>query len=280
MIDLPPFMDLPPGYIRDGSGLIKKMVLPGISFPAIMIGSAKQVSPTTKTILLTSGSSFTVPSDWNSNQPGSGGFANKIECIASGATGNQGSYFTNAGDGGKGGAYAAIQDYTASPGASVSYQIGNAAGSTSQRHTFFGASTYASSPVAAESGYGGGRASQSIGTTKYSGGAGGPDDTGSGSGGGGGSAARPTANGTAGSSPSGAAQSAVLWTDNSGGANNGLQARSGGGGSGGSLNSNGSVGGSYGGGGGGGGGSGDVQAGAPGGTGGPGLIAITYYPLI
>lgn len=120
--------------------------------------STSRVSTGTKVIFLLSGTSWTVPSDWNSSD-------NKIECIGGGISGGAGGTATY---GGGGGSYAASTNVSLTPGASVAYAIGSGSGGD----TCFGASTIAGSTVAAEGGDRptGGRAPVSVGGTKYNGG--------------------------------------------------------------------------------------------------------------
>jgi len=110
------------------------------------------------TIFLTTGSSWTVPSNWNNAN-------NIIECLGAGANGVGDSRNTNAGGGG---AYAKIINLNLTPGANVSYHIGTPASSDT---TFNGTSLGACS-VGAKGAVGkiGGTAAASVGTTKYSGG--------------------------------------------------------------------------------------------------------------
>lgn len=173
--------------------------------------SAGTVQATT-TIYLTSGSTWTVPSDWNSTR-------NTIEVIGGGGGGGGASAGQGFGGGG-GGAYAKIANLTLTPGGSVSYAVGGggagggvgSAGSAGG-DTYFCNSTSncgsiggtavqvgakgGSGATAGSAGGSGGSSASSVGTTKYSGGLGG---NGSFGGGGGGGAAGPHgAGGTGGS---------------------------------------------------------------------------------
>ena len=71
-----------------------------------------------KVIFLTSGNTWTVPTDWNSS-------ANSIECIGGGASGNTSSGGNNAAGGGGGGAYSKILNITLTINDSISYTIGS-----------------------------------------------------------------------------------------------------------------------------------------------------------
>lgn len=253
-------------------------MLPGIIPMAAFGGGVPQIAETPITILLTSGSSWTVPANWNSDIPGAAGYANRIECIGSGGDGESGHPGSTGGDGGGGGAYARIDNFAGS--GSISYHVGVRSSSYSPNmHTWFNGTAYDNATCMAYRGYlnTGGPAANCTGTVKYSGG---QPGTGSGSAGaGGGGGGKPTGNGNAASGTTGAADSAVLWIDNSGGPNNGLNAKAGGGGNGATswtTTFNGKV---YGGGGGG-------CAPDDGshymskGQGVQGIIAITYYPYI
>jgi hypothetical protein len=143
---------------------------------------------------------YTRPATWNNADNG-------IRTIGAGAGGWH--YYSGAGGGGGGGgAYSAIVNY--SMGATVSYQIGVGGGeNTSGGDTWFGATTYGASSVAAKggstasgaSGGAGGQASAGIGTVRYSGGDGGngaPQGETRAGGGGGGGAGGPNGNGAQG----------------------------------------------------------------------------------
>lgn len=151
----------------------------------------------TETIFLTSGTSWTVPSNWNSSN-------NSVEVIGAGGGGS--SVSSGAGYGGGGGAYAKVTNVSLTPGASVTYQVG-AAGAVGAKggDTYFnGTGTLCSSQtVCAKGGLGGpsgpnngATTTPSIGTTKYSGGNGGALSGDAGAGGGG--AGGPNGNGAAG----------------------------------------------------------------------------------
>ena len=76
-------------------------------------GSGQTVAPTSTTIYLTSGSTWTVPSNWNS-------FNNSIEVIAAGG----GGYTSTAGGGGGGGAYSKVSNVALTPGSTVTFNVG------------------------------------------------------------------------------------------------------------------------------------------------------------
>lgn len=173
------------------------------------------------TIFLTSGSSWTVPNDWNSQ-------SNTIEVIGAGGGGGKGtgdSTWVAAGGGG-GGAYASISNANLTPNGEVAINVGSGGGgaTTIGGNGQTGGDTYlcnsmsncgslggSSVIVGAEGGRGGlggnsgafggdgGSANDSIGSTKRSGGGGGNGGGGSGccwnGGGGGGGAAGPHGNG-------------------------------------------------------------------------------------
>ena len=129
-------------------------------------------------IFLTSGTSWTVPADWNNSN-------NMIQAIGAGGNGGQGNYLGGyglGGGGGGGGAYAKVTNKSYS--GSVSYQVGVAGGTTGSGTTPTGNSWLASDIIAAggvtsvqsqSSGapsYGGagGTVANSVGDVKYAGG--------------------------------------------------------------------------------------------------------------
>jgi hypothetical protein len=75
------------------------------------------LSVTPLVTVLTSGTSWTVPSDWSSSN-------NKIEVIGGGGGSGAGAGGNGCGGGGGGGAYAAVTNLTLTPGASVAYSVG------------------------------------------------------------------------------------------------------------------------------------------------------------
>jgi hypothetical protein len=118
------------------------------------------------TIFLSSGSSWTVPADWNSSD-------NTIEAIGAGGDGTYDAYWGNAYSGG-GGAYAKVTNLSLTPGGSVSYRIGAHGGSTGSgtsptANTWFkDGSTLVAAGGATDGN--GGTTGNSVGSTKYAGG--------------------------------------------------------------------------------------------------------------
>ncbi len=241
-------------------------------------------------------SSWTVPMDWNNH-------TNLVECVGSGGDGGNGENVGVGAGGGGGGAYASAAISGLTRGSSPSIHV--AAGGEN-------AATYLTGSLSCDYGQDGGvvdgnaggtggQASNSTGSTKYSGGNGGAGDTGGewDAGGGGGAAASNAGAGAGGGSAS-------AWTGGNGGnwdfashdgeggsfgfhGNAGFadysESSGGGGGGGGAPNSPdssppyGGDGGTYGGGGGGSGDSTDDDAGfGYGGSGQAGLIIVTYTP--
>jgi hypothetical protein len=150
-------------------------------------------------VYLTSGSSWTVPANWN-------GSNNKIEVIGGG--GNGGVVYGAGGGGAGGGGYSSISNLALTPGSTVSYNVGlggTGGSSAPGGSTWFNGTGLSSASVSAQGGAGGlnntvgpvlgGQASNGIGSTKYSGGNGGQGGYG---GGGGGGSAGPHGNGGAG----------------------------------------------------------------------------------
>lgn len=76
------------------------------------------------TIVLTSGTSWTVPSDWNNA-------ANTIYVLGAGADGSRGANSTTGASGGASGSYADATNVTLTPGASVQIHVGVRNGATS-----------------------------------------------------------------------------------------------------------------------------------------------------
>lgn len=210
-----------------------------------------------KVIFLTSGTTWTVPNDWNVAN-------NEVECVGGGGTGATGSGTY----GGGGGAYSANTNLNLTPGASITIAIGGADGDTC-----FGGSTLTGTGtlVSAEGGTirvpgltGNGR-----GQTKFRGGYA--------QGTGGAAAAGPAAVGANSTTSTGATGGVVYATSNPGG----VTASSGSGGNAGS-GTTGSPGTVYGGGGGRG-GSVSSKSGTTyysGGAGAQGIIIISYQPTI
>ena len=271
----------------------------------IFLVGLPSVKAATAMTFLTSGTTWTVPSDWNSSD-------NTIEVIGGGGGG-----LGNAGGGG--GGYSKVTNLALTPGGTAYLHIG-AGGSPggSGGDTWFNnvndAATSTSGGVLAQGGasswFGGigGGARSGVGTTKYSGGSGGSRFFGACCGGGGGGAAGASGNGNNGANAlneSGAAGGAGDAGQGGMGGNGGIgtydeytplssgssgangaewdyvhgAGGGGGGGASGCSGGAGGVGGGYGGGGGGGGGntSGDCVVGL-GGPGSQGLIIITYTP--
>lgn len=129
-----------------------------------------------KVIILASGTTWVVPTDWNSAN-------NSISCIGAGGGGTNGS---NSADGGGGGAFAQSTNVSLTPGATVDIVIGQGgtgAGSsgTAGGDTVFGGTALTSCLVGAQGGQGGsgsgsgpgGSAAASVGHLVYDGGTGG-----------------------------------------------------------------------------------------------------------
>lgn len=240
-------------------------------------------------IFLTSGTSFTVPADWNNT--------NTIEVIGAGGGGQSGAGSVG-GIGGGGGGYSRINNLTLTPGSVVTYQIGVggaggidgvAKAGADGTDTFFNGSICLSSSVCARGGRGGSDAGvgapgvEGVGTIKYYGGFSRLPVDSKGTGGGGaaginGAGFGPTiysvsVGGAAGGGSGGAGGA----TSTAGSAGSEWDATHGsGGGGGGGIGRNtstatGGAGGLYGGGGGGG-----AGGAYPGGAGGQGLIIINY----
>ncbi len=279
------------------------------TYPITVTGTANSAGAA-KTIILTSGTGWTVPSDWNNS-------SNKIEVIGGGGGGSDFSYYSDVGGGG--GAYAKVSNVTLSPGGYIPITIGaggTGGQSSSVNATAGGNTTFNNTTVGAGGGQpglnsfsGGNLVGGTGGTvlygTGYSGGNGGNSDsinTNYTDAGGGGGAAGPNGPGQAGGAPAGQACGAGGAGDaGSGGAtvssvinfsgycvgaigNNGTEWGTAGSGSGasgpGSNNNgtgaynNGSNGGLYGGG-----GSGSNSGfSTKGGNGASGVIVITYSP--
>ena len=148
----------------------------------------------TYVVYLTSGSSWTVPSNWSSSN-------NTIEVIGGGG-GGASFNVTDAGwGGGGGGAYSKATNVTLTPGASVIYAVGTGGGATvGGGDTYFCNSSSNCSSIggsavvvgakggsgsSSQTGGSGGASGGGVGSTKYSGGAGGAAGTYGGAGGGG-----------------------------------------------------------------------------------------------
>ncbi|WP_316228456.1 RHS repeat-associated core domain-containing protein [Bradyrhizobium sp. SZCCHNR1039] len=182
----------------------------------VLLGAAPLDAAHAAQIILTSGTTWSVPIDWNNS-------ANAIEVIGGGGGGGGGSSSSvdEGAGGGGGGAYSKITNLSLQPGAVVTYQIGSggswgnvgSAGSAGGDSYFNGSgASCASQSVCAKGGGGGsissgynaasggagGAAASGIGAVRYSGGAGGGSGATSNGGGGGGGAAGPNGNGGAG----------------------------------------------------------------------------------
>lgn len=247
------------------------------------------------TIYLTSGTSWTVPANWNSAY-------NTIETIGAGGDGAGGGG-TNTGSGGGAGAYSKVSNLTLTPGAGITYAIGTHGYPGTD--TYFNGASIGASSVGAKGGGGGsnsgagtnaggvgGQSSSGVGTTKFSGGNGGsavgasaPAGAGGGSAGpngigGNGSASTGTLTGGTGDLGSGGV-GGTGGTSPTNGANgteyDGTHGAGGGGGAGNNGVSavNGGNGGLYGAGGGG----TSFTGGSTPGIGAQGLIKITYSPI-
>ena len=159
---------------------------------------------TPQTIFLASGTTWTVPNDWTTN--------NSIECIGGGGNGSAGA--TNySGSGGGGGGYSKVSNVTLTPGGTCNIGIGGVSGTTFFKNTSGSTICQAAGGGGGGSAVGGagGAAASGIGTVKYSGGAGGGCS--GGDGGGGGGAGGPLGNGGAGGT--------ALNTGSGGGGGNG-----------------------------------------------------------
>lgn len=220
-------------------------------------------------IILTSGTSWTVPGDFNKND-------NTVEAIGGGANGNR--------NGGGGAEYRKLTNFDPAGAGSIPYTIGGAGADT----------TWNTTSLIAKKGNGQSGGTGGTGGTGHDGGGGGGGYAGGGGGGGGGAggttaagsggtsapfvAGGPggnggTSNGGAGgaaginiSNPGSAGGNGTIWSATQG---------AGGGGGGAAYGGNGGNGGNYGGGGGGGGGQGGGE-----GAGQQGVIVITYAPII
>lgn len=208
---------------------IQILSLIGVTLPLAFISAPPKVGAATqKVIFLTSGTSWTVPSDWNDNN-------NSIEVIGGGGGGLT-QTASNYGGGGGGGGYSKIENASLSRGATITIQIGVgggagvAGGDTYLCNNISNCDSIGGSAVLVGAQGGGvatnngvtgglgGLASNGVGSVRYSGGNGG---SGSGSfasgGGGGGGSAGPNGDGAAG----GAAASEASGGGGGGGANGG-----------------------------------------------------------
>jgi len=172
---------------------------------------------------LTSGSQWTVPSDWNSSN-------NTIEVIGGGGSGDsEPGQSTEERSAGGGGAYSKTVDLSLMPGSSITYQVGSGGASVTNSNGNAGGDTLfngsgttcdatQTNEVCAEGGGGGtksaggsgGAASSGVGSTKYSGGTGYLCPGTTGYGGAGGAAGPHGAGGNGTSSAGGSADNATL----------------------------------------------------------------------
>jgi sugar lactone lactonase YvrE len=243
----------------------------------------------TTVIFLTSGTSWTVPSNWNNAN-------NTVEVIGAGGAHKSSSATAGAG----GGSYSKANNLTLTPNSSVPYNVGISGLVSPGESTWFGSTSRSSALVAAAGGCNATSSSNctnstsaNIGSLIYAGGKGGNDGYSAGFAAGGGGAAGPHGGGSRG-------QDSGQYSGGSGGAGDngyggaggadsngpaspggaggeytsttgGTAGSGGGGGAGSNRNGGGSTGGAYGGGAGGGNTSGTV-------SGGKGLIVVTYAP--
>lgn len=219
------------------------------------------------TIVLTEGTSWTVPTNWNNG-------ANTIECYGGGASGLRGPSSSLSGNGGGGGGYGKKTNLALTLGASVSYQIGQGSIDGDGTDTWFKTASTVKGGGGKRDGTGG----SGIGNVVHSGGYGGPGRSSAVSGGGGGG-------GAAGASGDGGdGEAGLSMQGGDGGPGTGIGGDGGKGGSP-SYNQGGmppviipatpGLPGSFPGGGGGG---GPSNSGVYGGEGAPGQIIITYTP--
>ncbi len=267
---------------------------------AVFASPSAWATAATTTVYLTSGTSWSVPTDWNSS-------ANSIEVTGGGGGGGGSGTVDEDAAGGGGGAYS--QTFNVTLSGSVTYAIGSAGGGggansagTAGGDTYFCSSTSncasisgtavvvgakggSGAPAGTSGTVNGGAAASGIGSTKYSGGLGGRSTAPFRPGGGGGAAGQHGAGGDAGDENLGTAGIGGTGDNGSGGAggtrgNTGSDGAnfdathgSGGGGGGGATTggSPGNDGGNYGAGGGGG-----NAPNSAGGSGKQGLIIISY----
>lgn len=236
-------------------------------------------------VVLTSGTSWTVPSDFNP-------FLNMVECIGGGGGGISGVANSRGGGGGGGGEYRKMVAFNPQGAATITYAIGGGGGGGSAG----GDTSWNNGQLLAKGGStgvnqnGGAGGTGGTGPEFKTGGTGGNGSVASAAGGGGGGGAGgPWASGGTGNNASGT----TGGTGGGGGGPNGgsggssgnnggagtSDPKSGGGAGGGNglLPQSGSTGGNYGGGGGGGGCT--AGSGAGGGSGQQGVIVITYFPI-
>ena len=180
-------------FLNSTQVFLKSILVLAIALaPALVFAPQLAAAASPKTIVLTSGSTWTVPSDWNNS-------ANTIEVIGGGGAGQSATRYEG-GAGGGGGAYSKMSNLTLTKGATVIYSIGSggilnnspsanypisADGTAgSGGNTWFNGTSYAGASVAAQGGWGGGTgagdniggtggaAGSGIGTVRNSGGSG------------------------------------------------------------------------------------------------------------
>ena len=153
-------------YRLDGLTNLKE-----IGFPSLNRDLTKNYFPVQKTIILTSGTSWTVPSDWNPTN-------NKIECIGGGGGGgaswwDSGTISLKSGVGGGGGAYAVTTNFDPGGATTIPYIIGAGGTKGTQGADVFtpnapgngGDTTFNTSTVIAKGGTGGGNGGQAAACT-------------------------------------------------------------------------------------------------------------------
>ncbi len=250
-----------------------------------------------QTIFLTSGTSWTVPADWNSSN-------NKIEVIGGGGSGGgsgYGSGYPTGGGAGGAGGYASTSNVSLTPSSNIYFQVGSGGSAVSSTaNGLAGTDTYLCSTSSncgvgssvvgvhggaggtwgSSGGGGGGAGGTVVIGTGSKGGNGGNGSTSGGTGGGGGAAGPSGAGnngavGVAGSGDAGFGGTGGAYNGSSGTAGTEFDSTHGSGGGGGAGNgSSGGTGGNYGAGGGGAG----YGSGTASGSGRGGLIVITYTP--
>ena len=276
---------LPASNVAPPTKTVQRFILGGT---AADIPTPLPVPPTPKTVFLTSGSTWTVPSDWNPSN-------NTIEVIGGGGGGSTAVVNQYPGRGGGGGAYAKVTNLTLTGGSSVSYHVGSGGVggpvASSGGDTWFNGSSCAGASTCAKGGGGasgtvgsGGSATNSVGSVKFAGGTGGYNSNGDAAGGGGGAGGPQGAGANAGNGGAGQYGGGGGGGNGAGGQGNNGSSTNGTGGTGGTAQ-NGTAGGAGGaspsgaasqgsagsGGGGGGGGQSNGQSGGKGGTGGNGI---------
>ncbi len=109
----------------------------------LLLSAPRLVAAQTTVIFLTSGTSWTVPNNWNNAN-------NTVEVIGAGGAHISGTY-VSAGDGG--GSYSRINNLTLTPGNNVTYQVGSSGQAvTTGGATWFNGTTISNASVSAEGG--------------------------------------------------------------------------------------------------------------------------------